>query len=77
MGIDIEGIEKQHIRFPNFETYVPPEKDEEHIEDPLTQEEIKSLVYKERAYQQKQKQLRKEKREEAKRQRAIARMNQL
>ena len=50
VGIDIEGIEKQHIRFPNFETYVPPEKDEEHLDDPLTKEEIKLLADKERAY---------------------------
>ena len=70
-------IERQHIRFPNFETYVPPEKDEEHLDDPLTKEEIKLLADKERAYQQTQRQLRKERNEEAKRQRAIARMNRL
>ena len=77
VGIDIEGIERQHIRFPNFETYVPPEKDEEHVEDPLTEGEIKLLADKERAYQQAQKQLRKAKNEAAKQQRAIARMNRL
>ena len=77
VGIDIEGIEKQHIRFPNFETYVPPEKDEEHLHVPLTKEEIKLLADKERAYQQTQRQLRKERNEEAKRQRAIARINRL
>ena len=47
VGIDSEGIEKQHIRFPNFETYVPPEKDEEHLHVPLTKEEIKLLADKE------------------------------
>ena len=35
VGIDVNGIEKQHIRFPGFDTYIAPEKDEDHNDDPL------------------------------------------
>ena len=35
VGIDVDGIERQHIIFPNFQTYVAPQKDEVHNETPL------------------------------------------
>ena len=40
VGIDINGIMKNHIKFPHFATYVPPEKDEEHNDDLLTKAEV-------------------------------------
>ena len=45
VGIDIDGKMKNFLRFPGFETYVPPEKDEEHIEEILiaTQERKKKI----------------------------------
>ena len=49
VGIDIDGIMKNHIKFPNFATYVPPEKDEEHNDDLLTKAEIDLLVAQEKS----------------------------
>ena len=43
VGIDIEGNMISHIRFPGFATYEPPIIDEEHIDDLLTEDEIKEL----------------------------------
>ena len=43
VGIDIDGKMKNFLRFPGFETYVPPEKDEEHIEEVLTTTETQKL----------------------------------
>ena len=43
VGIDIEGKMIAHIRFPGFETYEPPTKDEEHLIEILTKNEIKEL----------------------------------
>ena len=43
VGIDSEGKMKDHIIFPGFASYVPPEKDEEHIVGDLTEKEIKDL----------------------------------
>ena len=40
---------KNHIKFPNFATYVPPEKDEEHNDDLLTKAEIDLLVAQEKS----------------------------
>ena len=34
---------KSFLRFPGFETYVPHEKEEEHIEDVITESEINAL----------------------------------
>ena len=43
IGIDIDGKMKNFLRFPEFENYVAPEKDEEHIEEVLLQPRYKSL----------------------------------
>ena len=43
VGIDIDGKMKNLLRFPVFQTYVPPEKEEEHIEEVLTETEILKL----------------------------------
>ena len=51
VGIDIDGKMKNFLRFPGFETYVPPEKDEEHIEEVLTTTEIQKLEKKEKGDQ--------------------------
>ena len=55
VGIDIDGKMKNLLRFPGFETYVPPEKDEEHIEEVLTTTEIQKLEKKEIQYQERKK----------------------
>ena len=72
VGIDVDGIERQHIISPNFQTYVAPQKDEVHNETPLTEAEVKSLADIEQAFQKAQKERLEAERKEAKRQRAIA-----
>ena len=61
VGIDIDGEMKNFLRFPGFETYVPPEKDEEHIEEVLTTAEIQKLEKKEILYQERKKKRKKKK----------------
>ena len=77
VGIDVDGIERQHIIFPNFQTYVAPQKDEVHNETTLTEAEVKSLADRERVFQKAQKERLEAERKEAKRQRALARINKL
>ena len=77
VGIDLDGIERQHIIFPNFQTYVAPQKDEVHNETPLTEAEVKSLADIEQAFQKAQKERLEAERKEATRQRALARINKL
>ena len=45
---------KSFLRFPWFETYVPHEKEEEHIEDVITESEINALEKKEMKFKEKQ-----------------------
>ena len=59
------------IRFPGFETYEPPAKDEEYNDEPLTAEEIASLADKEALYQKALKDRKAVEREQKKRMRAI------
>ena len=75
VGIDVVGVEKQHIIFPNFQTYAAPEKSEVHNVEPLTKEEVKALADAEEAFQKAQKGRLEAERKEAKRQRSIARIN--
>ncbi len=63
VGIDIDGIMKNYLRFPGFETYIPPEKTEEHIDEILTEEEIQNLEKMEAEYQARKKKRKKEERE--------------
>ena len=70
VGIDIDGKMKNLLRFPGFETYVPPEKEEEHIEEVLTENEIQKLEQKEIKYQERQKKRKKKKKHKEKRNRA-------
>ena len=70
VGIDIDGKMKNFLRFPGFETYVPPEKDEEHIEEVLTTAEIQKLEKKEIQYQERKKKRKKKKKIKEKRKRA-------
>ena len=65
VGIDIYGIMKNHIKFPNFATYVPPEKDEEHNDDLLTKTEIDLLIPQEKKFQAECKKERKNERKAA------------
>ena len=44
VGINVEGKERGSIRFPGFETYVPPENNEEHNDDPITKSEFMSWL---------------------------------
>ena len=61
------------VRFPGFETYAPPEKEEEHMEEILSESEIKTLEKKEMKYQEKQKKRKKQQKEDKKRKRAKTR----
>ena len=60
-----------------FSAYLPPEKDEEHNEDPLTDAEVKAFADAEAAYQAEQKKLKEAEYKEEKRLRAIARINKI
>ena len=71
VAIDIEGKMEENLRFPGFETYVPPEKDEEHIDDLLTiKEEIKEIEKREAKFQEEKNKRKRKEREENKRKRA-------
>ena len=54
VGIDINGKIKNFLRFPGFETYVLPEK-EDHIDEVLTEKEIQILEKKEMKNKERQK----------------------
>ena len=43
VGTDIDGKMKNFLRCPGFETYFPPEKEEDHIDELLTEKEILKL----------------------------------
>ena len=77
VGIDVEGKEKNHVRFPGFETYKPPEADEEHNDELLSDAEIKALAKQETQFQEAKRKRKREEKEEAKKQRAIARLNKI
>ena len=77
VGIDIEGKMLTHIRFPGFETYKPPTKDEEHVDELLTEDEIKALEQTEVEYQKEKKKRKKIKRDEDMRKRAKKRAQTL
>ena len=66
---------KSFLRFPGFETYVPHEKEEEHIEDVITESEINALQKKEMKFKEKQK--RQTEKEMGKRKRAKTRTKNL
>ena len=70
VGIDIDGKMKNFLHFPGFETYVPPEKEEEHIEEVLTENRIQKLKQKEIKYQERQKNRKRKKKEKEKRKHA-------
>ena len=68
--IDIEGKLLTHIRFPGFETYEPPTKDEEHVDELFTEDEIKALEQVELEYQKEKKKRKKVERDGDMRERA-------
>ena len=70
MGIDIEEKMLTHIRFPSFETYKPPTKDEEDMDELLTEDEMKTLEQVEIEYQKEKKKRKKVERDEGMRKRA-------
>ena len=70
VGIDIDGKMKDFLRFPGFETYVPPEKEEDHIDEVLTEKEIQKLEKKEMKNKERQKKREKKQKEKEKRKRA-------
>ena len=65
VGIDIDGIMKNHIKFPNFATYVPPEKDEEHNDDLLTKADLDVLIAQEKKFEEERRKERENKRKAA------------
>ena len=73
--IDILGHEKSHLRFPGFETYEGPDIDEDHNDELLTADEIKVLAKAETKFQEAKKKRYKEEKDEAKRRRAMIRVN--
>ena len=75
VGIGVDGIERMHIRFPGYDTYVPPSKDEEYNNNPLTKEEINALAEKEALHQKAIKARKEAARKKAQRQRAAQRIN--
>ena len=77
VGIDVEGKMIKHIRFPGFETYEPPKKDEEHVDEILTEEEIKKMAKVEREFQAEKKKRKKKEKEENMRKRAKIRAKKL
>ena len=68
---------KNHIIFPNFATYVPPEKDEEHNDDLLTKAEVDLLAAQENKFQEERKKERKNERKTALRSRAKERARKI
>ena len=74
VGIDAEGKMKHHIRYPGFVSYIPPEKDEEHEIEELTEQEIQVLEKKEAKLQKRIKKRKEEEKEKAIRERARKRM---
>ena len=77
VGIDIEGKMMKHIRFPGFETYEPPTKDEKHLDQLLTEDDIKELEKAEIQYQKKKKKRKKVERDENMRKRAKKRSSEI
>ena len=77
VGIDVEGKERKNIRFPGFETYVPPEKDEEHNDDPITEAEVNELTKAEREFQKKKKKRKQNAKEAALRKRVKKRAQEM
>ena len=70
VGIDIDGKMKHFLRFPGFDTYVPPEKEEDHIDEVLTEKEILKLEKEEMKNRERQKKRKKKQKEKEKKQRA-------
>ena len=64
VGIDIEEKMKENLRLAGFDTYVPPEKDEAHLNDLLTKEEIEEMEKREAKFQEKKKKRKRKEREE-------------
>ena len=77
VGIDVEGKERGSIRFPGFETYVLPEKDEEHNDDPITEAEVNELTKAEREFQKKKKKRKQNEKEAALRKRVKKRAQEM
>ena len=55
VGIEIDGKMKNFLRFPGFETYVPPEKEEDNVDELLTEKEILKLEKEEMKNRERQK----------------------
>ena len=68
---------KQYIRYPGFESYIPPEFDEEHELEELTKEEVEELEKKEDKYQKEKKKRKMKAKDDAIRQRARKQMKGL
>ena len=67
--IDLDGYDKHKIQVPNFQTYKPPDKEEEYREEPYTEEELKEFEKNEKDWriQEKKKKQQKRKAEQIKR----------
>ena len=74
VGIDADGKMKHYIRYPGFVSYIPPERDEEHEIEELTEQEIQALEKKEAKLQKRIKKRKQKEKEKAIRERARKRM---
>ena len=74
VGVDIDGKMENFLRFPGFEIYVPPEKEEDHIDEVLTEEEIQKLEKKEMKNKERQKKRKKKSGSARKREQKIFRI---
>ena len=68
----LEGI--HNVRYPGFVSYIPPERDEEHEIEELTEQEIQALEKKEAKLQKRIKKRKQKEKEKAIRERSRKRM---
>ena len=77
VGIDGEGKMKDYIRFPGFQSYVPPEIDEEYEVADFTEEEIKAMEKQEEKFQKQIKKRKQQAKDKAIRERAKKRARKI
>ena len=77
VGIDAEGKMKEYKLYPGFESYIPPEFDEEHELEKLTKRKVEELEKKEEKYQKEKKKRKMQAKDNAIRERARKRMKGL
>ena len=77
VGIDGEGKMKDYITFPDFQSYVPPEIDEEYEVADFTEEEINAMEKQEEKFQKPIKKRKQQAKDKAIRERAKKRTRKI